>query len=316
MYKIFYFWANIMIKKITTLLIFALLLNACKQSTNENKLENNPNQINISGSDTELPIVKKLAETYCSNDSLIKINVQGGGTSVGFEDILSEQSQIANASRSITTEEEAIATSKKMQLIPIMFAVDAIAIVTHSKLGIDSLTIDQVGKILSGNIKNWKEVGGPDKAITVYGRDSTSGTQAFLKNKFNIVKYADGVKTFKESAEIIAAVSKDISGIGYSGLGYILDNNGKPSGKVWSMPLSIDASHQAISPLEISLVVKGEYPLARPLYQYIKEKPEAKIKNFILFELSGNGYKIIKEFGYFPINDYQKEINKLNGINF
>jgi phosphate transport system substrate-binding protein len=70
-----------------------------------------------------------------------------------------------------------------------------------------------------------------------------------------------------------------------------------------------------VSPLKVSDVIKGDYPLTRPLYQYVKEKPENNVKNFILFELSGNGYKIIKEFGYFPINDYQKEINKLNGLN-
>jgi len=302
-------------KKLLVILFPILILNSCKQVSDEKSKETASNVIEISGSDTELPIVQELAKTYCQTNTMVTINVNGGGTSVGFGDILNEKSHIANASRSITDREQAEAAAKKINLIPIMFAVDAVAIITNSKLGIDSLSIEQVGQILSGKIKNWKEVGGPDKAITVYGRDSTSGTQSFLKGKFKIDKYVEMVKTFKETKEIISAVEKDLTGIGYSGLGYILDKNGKPNGKIWSMPLYIDAVHQAISPLKVTDVIKGEYPLTRPLYQYVKEKPETNIKNFILFELSGDGYKIIKEYGYFPINDYQKEINKLNGLN-
>ncbi|MDX2172092.1 MAG: phosphate ABC transporter substrate-binding protein [Bacteroidota bacterium] len=302
-------------KKLLVILFPILILNSCKQASEEKSNETASNNIEISGSDTELPIVQELAKTYCQTNTMVTINVNGGGTSVGFGDILNNKSHIANASRSITDKEQAEADAKKINLIPIMFAVDAVVIVTNSKLGIDSLSLDQVGQILSGKIKNWKEVGGPDKSITVYGRDSTSGTQAFLKGKFKIEKYTETIKTFKETKEIISAVEKDITGIGYSGLGYILDRNGKPNGKIWSMPLYIDATHQAVSPLKVTDVIKGDYPLTRPLYQYVKDKPEINIKNFILFELSGDGYKVIKEYGYFPINDYQKEINKLNGLN-
>jgi len=301
-------------KKLLLFVFPALLISSCKPTAGE-KNGNDPQIIEISGSDTELPIVRKLAETYCQTNTLVTIRVNGGGTSVGFGDIINEKSQIANASRSITDKEQAEAEAKKINLLPIMFAVDAVVIVTNSKLGIDSLSLEQVGQILSGKIKNWKEVGGPDRPISVYGRDSTSGTQAFLKGKFKINNYAENTKTFKVTKDIVSAVEKDLAGIGYSGLGYILDRNGKPNGKIWSMPLHIDANHQAVSPLKVTGVIKGDYPLTRPLYQYVKEKPETNIKNFILFELSGDGYKIIKEFGYFPINDYQKEINKLNGLN-
>ncbi len=303
-----------MIKNFFKLIISVAFFISCNTKTNIKESESEKSEIVISGSDTELPIVKQLAEVYCKTNTLVTINVSGGGTSVGFKDILDDKSTIANASREITDKENALASEKKLELLPIMFAVDAVVIITNSKLGINSLSIHQVAQILSGQLKNWKEVGGPDKAITLYGRDSTSGTQLFLKNKFKIPKYADNIITYKESSEVVTAVEKNLYGIGYSSLGYILDVNGKPNGKVWSMPLSIDSNSAAVSPLQVSAVIKGEYPLTRPLYQYIKQKPNGAIKNFILFELSGDGYKIIKKFGYFPINDYQVEINKLNGI--
>ena len=173
-------------KKLLLFIFPALLFTSCKPTSGEKTNETETQIVEISGSDTELPIVRKLAETYCQTNTLVTIRVNGGGTSVGFGDILNEKSQIANASRSITDKEQAEAEAKKINLMPIMFAVDAVVIITNSKLGIDSLSLEQVGQILSGKIKNWKEVGGPDKPISVYGRDSTSGTQAFLKGKFKI----------------------------------------------------------------------------------------------------------------------------------
>ena len=100
-------------KKLLLFIFPALLISSCKPTSGE-KNGNDPQIIEISGSDTELPIVRKLAETYCQTNTLVTIRVNGGGTSVGFGDILNEKSQIANASRSITDKEQAEAEAKKI----------------------------------------------------------------------------------------------------------------------------------------------------------------------------------------------------------
>jgi phosphate transport system substrate-binding protein len=295
--------------------LFLFAASSCgeKNTREDNKLDN-PNQLIISGSDTEFPMVKKLSENYRQDNPNMEFDVTGGGTSVGLQKIINKECHIANASREISLSEASKAKASDIDLMPIMFATDAVVIITHSKLGIQNLNIQQVAAIFSGKIKNWNLVGGPNLPITLYGRDSSSGTYGYLKKKFQIDGYCPSLKALKDNNEIVVAVEKDKGGVGYCGLGYILDADGKPKGSIWSMPLSLDSLHAAISPLEVTAVVRGDYPLTRPLYQYIRNNSDKKIKDFILFELSGRGQSVIKQFGYFPINDYQVELNKLNGI--
>lgn len=109
------------------------------------------------------------------------------------------------------------------------------------------------------------------------------------------------------------AVENDLSGIGYTGVGYLMADNEKPKGNVWAMPVYIEGQ-KAYSPYEIKSVHSGEYPVTRPLYQYINSAHSEMITNFILFELSVEGQQMVRRFGYFPINDYQKEINRVKGL--
>ena len=258
-------------------------------------------------------MVRELANEYCKLHPEIKIDVSGGGSGIGFKALIQKQTEIANASREIKSHELTEAGKNGVDPLPVMFSVDALAIVTHSKLGIDSLSTRQLQQIFSGHITNWKELGGPDLVIHLYGRDSTSGTYAYFQDKFVTGGYAADMQHLKGNADIVNAVKQDLGGIGYTGVGYLMDHNGKPTGDVWAMPIYNEGS-LAYSPYEISAVKHGDYVLTRPLYQYMNGKPSTKIYDFILFELTAKGQEVIRKFGYFPINDCQKEINHLNGL--
>lgn len=302
----------------TNLLLLALILvlSYCKDSHKDEpivKSGTNNHEIIIKGSDTELKMVRELAREYCREHSFVNITVTGGGSGVGFEALINGETEIATASREIKPHELDKAKANHVDPLGIMFSVDALAIVTNSKLGVDSLSIDQLAAIFSGEISNWKQVGGPDLSINVYGRDSSSGTYTYLHDKFMKKKYTSRMKHLDGNAAIVEAVQKDLGGIGYAGVGYLMDSNGKPNGNIWAMPLFIQGS-QAWSPYQTEAVKRGDYVLARPLYQYINGLPDAEIYDFILFELTHKGQEIVRRHGYFPINDYQKEINKLNGI--
>ena len=194
-----------------------------------------------------------------------------------------------------------------------MFSVDALAIITNSKLGVDSLSTEQLTQVFSGQIPNWKDLGGPNLPIVIFGRDSTSGTYSYLKDKFVKAPYSAKMEHLHGNADIVKAVQSSVAGIGYVGVGYLMDENGKPNGNIWAMPIYIKGS-PAYSPYEVTAVKNGDYILTRPLYQYINGKPNASIFDFIMSELTLKGQNIIKQHGYFPINDYQTEINKLNGL--
>lgn len=304
-------------KYYSILLISSIIFIACKQEQKAQDPELadilKRNTIVIKGSDTELPMVKDLSVLFRKENSQITIDISGGGSSVGIEALINNQTDIANSSREIKASEIARAKLNGVNPTQIMFSVDALAIITHSKLGVDSLSTEQLMQIFSGEITNWQAVGGPNLPIVIYGRDSLSGTYAYLKDKFIRAPYSANMKHMHGNAEIVTAIQKDKAGIGYAGVGFLMDENGKPNGSIWAMPIYIKGA-RAYSPYEISAVKKGDYILTRPLYQYINGKPRPQIYDFIMNELTLRGQDVIKRHGYFPINDYQTEINKLNGL--
>lgn len=286
---------------------------SCNDKNDElNEFEKN-NLIVIKGSNTELPMVSELANVFMSQNKEINIKISGGGSSVGIEALINNEADIANSSREIKIHELEKAKKNGVSISQIMFSVDALAIITNSKLGVDSLSTENLMQIFSGEITNWKSIGGPDLPIVIYGRDSLSGTYSYLKDKFIRAPYSAKMNQLHGNAEIVSAVKKDIAGVGYAGVGFLIDANGKPNGSIWAMPVYLKGS-RAYSPYEIDAVQKGDYVLTRPLYQYINGKPRAQIYDFIMSELTLRGQELIKKHGYFPINDYQTEINKLNGL--
>lgn len=298
-------------------MLASVLLANCKQEQKNQDPELTEilkrNTIVIKGSDTELPMVKDLSNLFGKENFQITIDLSGGGSSIGIEALINNETDIANSSRAMKASEIARAKLNGVNPIPIMFSVDALAIITHSQLGVDSLSNEQLVQIFSGETTNWKSFGGPDLSIVIYGRDSLSGTYSYLKDKFIRAPYSATMKQMHGNAEIVSAVQNDKAGIGYAGVGFLMDENGKPNGSIWAMPIYIKGS-RAYSPYEESAVKKGDYVLTRPLYQYINGKPRSQIYDFIMSELALRGQKVIKKHGYFPINDCQTEINKLNGL--
>ena len=131
-----------------------ITLTNCKQEHRNQETELNEifnrNTIIIKGSDTELPMVQDLAKLFRKNNSEITIDITGGGSSDGIEALINNETDIANSSREIKASEIARAKLNGVNPTPIMFSVDALAIITHSKLGIDSLSTEQMMKIFSG----------------------------------------------------------------------------------------------------------------------------------------------------------------------
>ena len=306
-----------MIKSILILIFVVLTMTNCKENKKENNLEIadfvRRNTLIIKGSDTELEMVKDLTKEYAFQNSDITVDISGGGSQLGIEALINNEADIANSSRPMKSKEINRAKKNGVNPIPIMFSVDALAIITNSELGVDSLSTDDLTQIFSGKLTNWKDFGGPDLEITIYGRDSNSGTSSYIKDKFMRGDIDPMITKLKGNAEIVSSVQKNKGAIGYVGVGFLLNENGKPDGRVWAMPIYIKGS-LAYSPFEINAVIKGEYVLTRPLYQYINGKPSMKVYDFIMSELNATGQKIIKKHGFFQINNYQAEINKLNGI--
>ena len=130
----------------------------------------------IKGSTTVLPIAQKVAEVYMKQNPDVKISISGGGSGNGIKALIDGSTDIADSSRFIKTKEVKLAVEKGRYPVPFAVAYDCIIPVVHPSNDIKNLSMDQLKDIYMGKVKNWKEVGGPDRPIVVISRDTSSGT--------------------------------------------------------------------------------------------------------------------------------------------
>ncbi len=265
--------------------------------------------LQIKGSDTLINLVQRLAEIYMDEYPDKYIAVTGGGSGTGIAAIINKKCDIANASRLMKPKEVAQATDNGIQLNRVVIAMDGLSVITNGRSSVTKLTVDQIGKIFRGEITNWIDVGGPDMSITLYGRQSNSGTFVFFRDAILKGDYSQKMNRMNGNAQIVEAVKQDHSGIGYVGVGYVKNATGLNVLKVAAREGSTYAS-----PLNSADVKSGKYPIARPLNQYVNGTPTGALKAFLEFELSSEGQKIIEEEGFFQIPAEYKELNAKAGL--
>ncbi len=262
--------------------------------------------IQIKGSDTIVNLSQRLAEEYGKTNKSVEISVTGGGSGTGISALIDNKADIANSSRTIKDSEIQKGKKNGNDIKEFTIGIDALSIILNPKNKITSLTIEQIGKIFKGEIVNWKEVGGADMPINLYGRQSNSGTFAFFREHVLQGEYSDKMNSMNGNSQIVESVKKDISGIGYVGVGYVVDN-GKPINSVKIINVAQKTGETAYSPVDAKNIYSGKYPIARGLQQYTNNKPTGQIKEFIEFELSSAGQSIVKDEGFYPIDgDYKK----------
>jgi phosphate transport system substrate-binding protein len=247
----------------------------------------------IKGSDTVLPVAQQTAERFMNQYPDTRVTVTGGGTGVGISALLDNTTDIAMASRPIKFSEKMKIKSAGEDVAEIVVAYDALAVVAHPSNPVKQLTRQQLEDIFRGKITNWKQVGGDDRKIVVYSRETSSGTYEFfkesvLKNK----NYMANSLSMPATGAIIQSVSQTKGAIGYVGLAYV-------SPRVKTLSVSYDGKHYAAPTVENA--TNKTYPIVRPLYYYYNVKKKAEIDPLIQYILSPDGQDIIKKSGYIPV---------------
>lgn len=282
---------------------------SCKDKTYLEKTKSGTQTIFIKGSDSELPLVTYFAGVCTEFDSDKDIIVEGGGSGTGIEALINGTAQVANASREMNENEYNRAKEKGIDVYPVIFAIDAVAFITHSETGIDSLSLEQIRNIYTGKIRNWKEVSGNDLEIKLYSRNEHSGTQVYVLNKLRINQFNSKVTELESNKNIYEVVKNEKGALGFVSLNAIMNRNGKPVSDIWAINIYID-SLPAVSPYQVERVISGEYVLNRPLYQYFNGKPTGLLKDLVDTELSQSGQALLRRFGYFPLTEYHIRINR------
>ncbi len=263
----------------------------------------NVESITIKGSDTEVNLVLQLAEAYMETDLDVSVNITGGGSGVGIAGLLNSRIDVANSSREINQNELSLAAERGIMVEPFVFAADALAIICNPDVPLDSLSLKNLGKIFSGEIQDWQAIGVKSGPISLYGRQSNSGTFIYFREQVLGKDYASGIKQMNGNAQILEAVKADPNAIGYIGFGYLTQESGALRQGIKIIRLAKEPGQPAISPLDREAIKAGLYPLTRPLFQFTNGEPRGKIRAFYAFEKSPEGQKIIAKNGYLPASE-------------
>lgn len=271
----------------------------------------NKDYIQIKGSDTEVNLVQRFAETYMK-DVDVNISVTGGGSGTGISALINGQVDIADASRTMKETEIKQAKNNDIEPVRAVIAMDGLSVITPTANPVKELTMKEIGKIFRGEITNWKQLGGQDLEISLYGRQSNSGTFVYFRDKVLKSDYSANMKRMNGNAQIVEAIKSDQAGIGYVGVGYVTDDEGNKVKGLSIINVAKTETAKAVSPLEPENVKSGDYPLARPLNQYFDGQPEGAILDFVKFELSEAGQEIAIEEGFYPVSPEFEKLNRKN----
>ena len=275
------------IKKITIgilVLSIVVAISACSQS-DEDKTGTNGNTytLSISGSTSVGPLAEKLADKYVEIKD-IKIEVNQIGSSAGITNATSGVSEIGMSSRDLKEEEKANGLKETI------VAYDGIVVVTHPSNKVKDLTMEQVKQIFTGEVTNWKELGGDDMEIVVVSREDGSGSRDAFQE---IVDYS--------SSELVR------SAIIASGNGNIKTTVAMNKHAVGF--ISFEYIDESISTIDINgveataeNVLQQTYSLSRPfLFVYKEEHLSTEGQQFIEYILSPKGQNIVSEAGVIPL---------------
>jgi len=233
----------------------------------------------IAGSTSVQPFIEKVAEDFMEKHPEIKINVQGGGSTAGIQATFNKTCNIGSSSRNLKVSEKGLRV--------IVIAVDGIAVIVHKDNPIDNLDIEEIRGIFSGEIKNWKELGGKDKEVIPVTREEGSGTRASFEDMIMGEKAISDACLVQDSngavREIIASTAQ---GIGYISVG-LVDEREKA--------VAIDGVEPNIANL-----ITGKYQFSRPFLLLLLEEPIGEIKKFIDYVLSPEAQDILKHDGLIP----------------
>jgi phosphate transport system substrate-binding protein len=268
-------------------------------------------EVLVKGSDTLLNLVQQLSEVYMNNQAGATISVVGGGSGVGIAALIDGNVDVANASRKIKDKEVKKANDNGIKPVEIVIAIDGLAVIVNPENSTEKLTVEQLGSIYRGETKNWKEVGGPDMKINLYGRQPSSGTFVFFRDFVLKGDYSPRMRQMTGNAQIVDAVKHDKSAVGYVGLGYVKGAKGLSVLSIGKR--NRDRQIRYISPLVfISPLKPGQkkpeptdYPLTRPLFQYTNGVPTGVARDFIRFELGDKGQEIVEEVGFLRLSEKQ-----------
>lgn len=288
-------------RRTVSLLLLSLILvpMACGRKSPDGGSSSAVEAIENKGSDTLVNLALAWAEAYMDAHPDVRISVTGGGSGTGIAAMVNGTVDIANASREMKKEE--IAAAKENGITPVEHVVarDAIAVIVNQSNPVERLTLGQVSAIYTGQITNWKQVGGEDRPIVLLSRESNSGTYVyFLENVIRLGRsdskllFSPDTLLMPSSEGISVEIRQNPNAIGYDGLGYVT-----PDLKM--IALAKDVGQPYVLP-SVDSVNDATYPIARPLFMYTAGEPKGVVADYLQWILA-DGQALVAVLGFVPL---------------
>lgn len=243
----------------------------------------------IKGSDTlGAKLVPQIAEAFKAENPGTTFEIAAEGSSTGIAAVIDQTADIGMSSRRAKTKEVTAALAKGVKMKPTIACLDGIAVIVNKSNPIKGLTLKQIEEIFTGDITDWSAVGGKGGKISVYTRNTSSGTySSFKKLAMSKRDYGASSQKMAGNEQIASEVGKNPNGIGYVGLAYI--------GASGIKTVAVDG----MQPSE-STVKSMQYPIARPTFYYTNGEPSGLAAKFLDFATGPKGAKIVRKVGFVP----------------
>jgi len=265
-------------KKTATILTSLVLALATTQAEDK---------IVIKGSDTlGAKMVPQQAEAYKADGNDVSFEIAAEGSSTAFTNLLAGTADIGMSSRNIKDSEKDEFTTKGQEIREWVAGHDMIGVIVNKGNGVKELSLAEVEKIFTGEITDWSEVGGAAGEISVYTRNTSSGTyKSFQGMAMNKRDYGSNTQKMAGNEQIASEVAKNPNGIGYVGLAFT-DNDGIKALKIDGVKLKPKNA--------------DSYPISRALFFYtIKGKLSAAAEKFLNWATSDPaGTEIVEKVGF------------------
>ena len=243
--------------------------------------------LRIRGSDTlGAKLVPQLAEAFKKQGGKVSFDIAAEGSSTAFTNLASGTAEIGMSSRKVKADERALCRSKGVTITEFEVAWDMICVVVNKNNPVSDLSKKQILQIFAGDIKDWSEVGGTPGPISIYTRNTSSGTyKDFIGLAMKGREYGANSQKMAGKEQIASEVGSNANGIGYVGLAYANSRGVKV----------VTIGGQAPSVASVK-----KYPYSRPTFLYTSGEPAGTTKAFIDFCLSGGGEAIVTKVGFVP----------------
>jgi phosphate transport system substrate-binding protein len=245
----------------------------------------------MAGSDAMVGLAQAWADGYTTEnaDVTITVKVAGGGSDAGIVALIGKKAEFADSTREMTPDEIAKAKAAGVDPVATKVARDGVAVVVNPANPVSGLTKDQLSRIYTGAITNWKEVGGPDKAIKLVITGASSATYDLMtQDVLGSGAFAPSTKLLESNQAVVDAVADDPDAIGCIGAGFDATT---------VTVLGVDGIQGTVD-----TVTDGTSPLSRVLYLYSNGVPTGVGKAFLDWILDAEGQQVVADEGFVPLH--------------